>query len=184
MTETVGSKDAAAEQVFSPAKKDAACEHILSLEQALPLMQERLRAGGEVSFTARGTSMLPLFTNAPVVLTAAPERLKRGDLAFFRRRDGSFVLHRVVRVHKDGSYAICGDNQLFEESPVFQDQIIAVVCAYTDRSGRLVRVDAPKQRRYAALRMASLPFRRLYRRTRHFLGRILRPLLTRIRRKG
>ncbi len=101
------------------------------LETLLPLMEDEINSGGEVRFKPRGTSMLPFLMEGrdEVILVRPPERLKVGDIPFYRRTDGSFILHRVVAVGKDGSYTMCGDNQFRRERGIMPEQIIGVVKA-------------------------------------------------------
>ena len=75
-------------------------EHNVSLEQVLPLIQECLAAGQDVSFTPRGISMQPMLRNGQdsVVLSPVNKPLKKYDLPLYRRPDGQFVLHRIVAV--------------------------------------------------------------------------------------
>ncbi len=118
----------------------------------LPVMTEQLNAGGEVRFRPRGASMLPFLKEGrdEVVLTAPPERLKKGDIPFYRRDDGAFVLHRVVGLERSGSYTLCGDNQYARERGVRRDQIIAVTKAVY-RKGRYLPASSVGYRLWGAL---------------------------------
>lgn len=100
----------------------------LFLEDAFFIIDEKIKNGGEVTFSPKGVSMLPLIRPNfdSVVLKKAEGTLKKGDIAFYRRDDGKFVLHRVVGV-QDGTYRMCGDNQGFVEKKVEDKHIIAVV---------------------------------------------------------
>ena len=49
------------------------------------------------------------------------------DIAFYKRANGQFVLHRVMKIKKDGSYVMCGDNQFELEEGISRDQIIGYV---------------------------------------------------------
>ena len=53
--------------------------------------------------------------------------LKRGDMAFFRRRNGAYVMHRVCRVDPAGNYYLVGDGQQDIEGPVAPEQVLGVV---------------------------------------------------------
>ena len=47
---------------------------IVQIEDIVPIIEEQLKSGGKVSFTPRGTSMLPLFRdNVDTVILATPE---------------------------------------------------------------------------------------------------------------
>ena len=51
----------------------------------------------------------------------------RFDIALFERTDGTFVLHRAVKIGK--TYSFLGDAQSKEESGICDGQIIAVVAS-------------------------------------------------------
>ena len=73
-----------------------------SFADLLPVMQEQLAKGEKVTFVVNGTSMQPMIINGKdsVVLKKANGRLKKYDLPFYRRDDGHFVLHRIVKIQK------------------------------------------------------------------------------------
>ncbi|MBR1442771.1 MAG: S24/S26 family peptidase [Firmicutes bacterium] len=98
------------------------------LAQIYDIMKEKLDNGGDVIFNPHGISMLPILRNDGdrVVIRKKDGRLDKHDMAFFRRDNGQFVLHRVIKVNSD-SYDMCGDNQSYIEKNVREDQIIAYV---------------------------------------------------------
>lgn len=86
-----------------------------------------LDSGGEFRLYPKGTSMLPLIVQGrdSVVLVKPSGELKKGDIAFYLRRDGHYVLHRVVAA-ENGVYTMCGDNQTALEKGIDKEQIIGV----------------------------------------------------------
>jgi hypothetical protein len=42
---------------------------------------------------------------------------KKYDVIFYRRENGQYVLHRIIKIKKDG-YVCRGDNQTAKEYPV------------------------------------------------------------------
>lgn len=112
-------------------------EKSVDLAQLYPLIQEILQGGGTFTLTITGSSMYPFILGKrdQVTLSPAPKRLKKNDLPLYRRRNGAFVLHRVVKVEKDGSYTMCGDHQWQKESGIRQEQIVALATAYV-RKGK------------------------------------------------
>lgn len=147
----------------------------VALADCLPLIEEQLKLGSSVEITAHGTSMLPMLHDSSVTISPKPERLKLLDLPFYRRANGQFVLHRVVRINKDGSYGMCGDNQTLIESPITHDQIIGVVTAF-DWNGKNTPCDDKEYLHYAKKRVKSQKRRGVYLRFRGLIGRILRKL--------
>lgn len=87
-----------------------------------------LESGGEFRIYPKGTSMLPLIVQGrdSVALIKPSGELKKGDIAFYLRDNGQYVLHRVVRA-ENGVYSMCGDNQLNIEQGIEQRHIIGVV---------------------------------------------------------
>ena len=103
-------------------------EYKVHLSEIWDVMQEQIENGGEVKFSPKGISMLPLIEEGrdSVILRKAPEKLKKYDVALYRRANGNFVLHRVVGVKND-CYIMCGDNQYAYEKNVSNDSILAIM---------------------------------------------------------
>ena len=53
--------------------------------------------------------------------------MKRGDMAFFRLRNGAYVMHRICRVDGEGRYYLVGDEQTVIEGPILPEQVFGVV---------------------------------------------------------
>lgn len=101
-----------------------------SLDEYIPLIREVIDSGGEFRLYPRGTSMLPLLRQGiDSVVLVAPRTLKRGDVLLYRRANGQYVLHRLVRVRRDGSLWFSGDNHMTVEKGIVREQIIASVTA-------------------------------------------------------
>lgn len=143
-----------------------------NLEAMMPVMEECLATGQTVKFSPRGISMLPMIRQGKdsVSLSKPPEKLKKFDIPLYRRADGSFVLHRVVKVGK--TYTCIGDNQFVFEKGIEHKQVIALCTAIT-RDGKTQSVYSMKWRVYAILRHYSRFPRRvvrgLWRRTKRLL---------------
>lgn len=102
------------------------------LADAIDVIEEVLASGGEFRMYPKGTSMLPLIvqTRDSVVLKRNfADSARKHDIAFYRRKNGQFVLHRVMKICADGTYTMCGDNQTVLEKGIEKKQIIAYVSA-------------------------------------------------------
>ena len=127
------------------------------LEQLAPIMSECLAGGQEVVLTITGHSMSPFLRNKKdqVVLVACdPAALQPGDVPLYRRRNGKYILHRIVerddgvsrtRWGEEGAlpsrcnsleYTMLGDAQWQEEPHIGPDQIVAVATAFISRGKR------------------------------------------------
>ena len=128
----------------------------VNLAELLPIIEEQLAQGKEVCFSPNGISMLPMLVpeRDSVVLKAAPSVLKKYDLPLYRRENGQFVLHRVVRVLKNNTYVMCGDNQFSRERGIKNSQIIGVVTRFV-RDGQEISCKNIRYRIYCILRVKS-----------------------------
>lgn len=121
-----------------------------------------MHARADITIPVTGDSMAPLWRHKRdfVTLTLCDrDRLKKGDVPLYRRKNGQYVLHRIVRV-VPGGYDLCGDAQVFVERGIPAESIIAVVSAFT-RKGRNVHRDNPLYRLYSAVWPALRPLRRV-----------------------
>lgn len=112
----------------------------VSMSGLSPIIEEIISSGGSVELTVTGNSMRPLLKHkvSTVRLAKAPEVLYRGDVPLYRRDNGAYVLHRIIRKKStDGhtEYMMCGDNQWVLEPSIRQDQLIAVMTAFS-RDGK------------------------------------------------
>lgn len=117
--------------------------------------------GNDVSMTISGSSMAPfLIHGRDSIIFGQPEReLRRGDIVFFQRRDGSYVLHRIRRVDS-GKYYIIGDAQTETEGPVDREQIFAVV-KMVRRKGKIITPRDFWWKFFAGFWLDIIPLRRL-----------------------
>ena len=108
---------------FSPDAKQT------NLDVLMPVFRQKLAQGGRVRFGPKGVSMLPMIRQGidTVELGPLPEKLKKFDLPLYQRRDGQYVLHRIVKV--EDTYTCIGDNQFQLEKGLTHDQMIGVVTA-------------------------------------------------------
>ncbi len=123
-------------------------------------IREVMDSGGEFTLYPRGTSMLPLIVQGrdSVTLVKA-EEFRTGDIAFYQRENGQYVLHRVIAADGE-TYTVCGDNQLAPEYGVKPEQIIAKA-AYITRKGSKITPRSLPYRLYVLL-WRSLFIRRVY----------------------
>lgn len=108
----------------------------ISNEEFLAVMEEAFRRGQKIRFTPSGRSMLPMLDGVDDTVTFAPppDKLKKYDVAFYRRRKtGQLVLHRVVKVCKDGRYVFSGDGQNYDEPGIVHADILALTVAFTHK---------------------------------------------------
>lgn len=145
------------------------------LSDAIELIEEVLSSGGEFRLYPKGTSMLPLLVQGKdsVVLKRKPaELLKKHDIAFYRRKSGQFVLHRIMKIESDGSYTMCGDNQLVLERGIQSEQILGYVSEIY-KGEKLRKLSSLRYRIYV-LFWTCMPYRQIIRFPKRVLSAIKR----------
>lgn len=118
-----------------------------------------------------GVSMEPLLHHhRSTVQIRKPFRpVEKYDVVLFRRRNGEYVLHRVLRVRQK-DYLICGDHGTDPEA-VSAEQILGIMTGFfPDESGYFLTCEDKKYRRY--VRTFKLCYR--LRRLKAVLGRACR----------
>lgn len=103
---------------------------------------------GELIYTNVGDSMYPLIKPRDLLVIKKPELpLKRLDVPLYKRDNGQYVLHRIVKKRGD-DYYICGDNRVFIETGITDRHIIGVLTDIV-RDGKTISVYSFKNRVYA-----------------------------------
>lgn len=101
---------------------------IVDTREYVSALRELVEEGKEVSMLIAGSSMAPFLVHRrDYIYFKKPERnLRKGDMVFFERDSGQYVMHRIWKVKPDGYY-IVGDAQNEIEGPVREEQIFAII---------------------------------------------------------
>lgn len=102
---------------------------LLTPEEAQRRLLPLLETGALVPIVVTGSSMVPFLRGQlDRVYLRAPKDLppRRGDIVFFQRPGGEFVLHRLDSVRPDGRLRINGDAQTWFEV-IESGQVLGVV---------------------------------------------------------
>ena len=127
----------------------------------LTVLRELVEDGNSVSLIVSGRSMSPFLEHErDTVYFEAPKRnLRKGDIVFYQRRNGQYVMHRIYKVKGD-DYYIVGDAQRVLEGPVQRDQIFAIV-TQIKRNGRMLTPSNLTWKFYERVWINLLPYRGL-----------------------
>ena len=106
-----------------------------SINDLMPIIKELIDGGSEVKMQVSGISMTPILHDIQdsVVLTK-PHKVKKYDIVLHQRENGQYILHRIIK-KKGNVLTIAGDFEVEKEYPVYTEQIIAKVIAFT-RNGK------------------------------------------------
>lgn len=78
---------------------DAVCELLLQGQR-------------NVAIPVTGGSMVPFLHSGDMAYLDLPDSpLKKGDIVLYTRESGRYILHRIKRINKDGSFIMVGDAQ-------------------------------------------------------------------------
>ena len=106
------------------------------LAECLPELLEDTQT---VPLIISGSSMSPFLVHGrdTVYLSKVVSPLKRGDMIFYRRDSGTYVLHRICGVEGE-TYSLVGDGQSVIERGIRREQVLAIVTAVI-RKGKLLK---------------------------------------------
>ena len=133
------------------------------------VLRELIAEGREVSLLISGSSMEPFLKDQrDYICFKAPDReLVAGDMVFYQRETGQYIMHRIHKVASEGYYMV-GDHQVEIEGPLDRAQIFALVTK-VKRNGRWISPDDLTWKFFACLWPKTIPVR-------SFMGRVQRKL--------
>lgn len=101
---------------------------VVDTREYVSMLKELTDQGKEVSMVIAGNSMSPFLIHGrdSIFFRKVEGELKKGDMVFFRRTNGQFIMHRIWKVKPEGYY-IVGDAQQEIEGPIVRKQIFAVI---------------------------------------------------------
>lgn len=149
----------------------------IPMAQLRGIIDEQL-AHGEALLPVTGNSMWPLLVGGrDMVRLARPDRcVQPGDIALYQKADGSYILHRVIRLSASGVCLCCGDAQ-WEGEQVDEAQIIAYVTAFRRKGHWQEAARSRPYRFYERFWVHTFPARRPLLRLLRFLQRARRGLI-------
>ena len=134
---------------------------------------QMLEETGYVVYTTHGVSMRPLLRQGKdvVVIEKPKEHWKKYDTVLFLRKNGRYVLHRILKVKEDSCW-IVGDN-CFTGELVKNDHILGVMTLIR-RGKRTIQVTDWQYRLYTHLWCDCYPLRFFLLKSKRLIYRVLR----------
>jgi signal peptidase len=102
---------------------------LIKSNKIFPVIQELLKEGKRVRLPVTGTSMYPFLMeerDSVELSTTLLSEVKPSDIVLILRKNGQYILHRVI-TKTDNCFYIVGDAQQEIEGPLYPNQLIAVV---------------------------------------------------------
>ena len=99
---------------------------LVDTQEYMEMIRALLEDGQEVSMIVTGNSMRPFLKHGrdKICMKKTDRKLRKGDIVFYRRENGQYVMHRILKCG-DQSYTLLGDGQIVPESGIRQEQIFA-----------------------------------------------------------
>ena len=113
-------------------------ERVVDTNEYVSVLRELAEEGRVVSMLVVGSSMSPFLCHKRdyIYFTKPDRELRRGDMVFYQRDTGQYVMHRIYKRKKEGYYMV-GDAQTQIEGPLRRDQIFARIIK-VKRKGRII----------------------------------------------
>ncbi len=133
-------------------------------------IESELNENGVLVYTNTGDSMQPLIRadGDLIVIKKHNGPVKKYDIPLYKRDNGKYVLHRVMKVNKDKSYVMCGDNRCYKEYGITDKNIIGVLYSVV-RNGKEYKMTDFKCRLYSHIWCDFFVIRKFIILIRHFL---------------
>lgn len=104
-------------------------------------LRKLVEDGKEVCLTISGSSMSPFLIHCRDSIyfsKPSPDRpFKKGDMVFYQRTNGTYVMHRICKIKGEDFYMI-GDAQVDIEGPLKKEQIFALITK-VKRKGKIIQ---------------------------------------------
>lgn len=131
-----------------------------SMQELGPVIAETVNIGNSIKLTVTGISMFPLLRNEIDSVVLEKKKIKKYDIALYTRENGAYILHRIVKMHKDTVDCI-GDNERKIEKGVPKSNIIACVTAI-ERGNLKIKTTNPLYRIYSFIWGSFIGMRRIF----------------------
>ncbi len=145
-------------------------------------IEQYLSENGTLTYSNKGTSMLPLLREGKDMFTLKrkeAERCRVGDVVLYKRPPKDYVLHRVVEV-RENDYVILGDNCITYEYGITDSDILGVMTGFI-RGGREYSIESSGYRLYTFIILHTKGIRIFTRRGLSWVLRKLRYIFRAVR---
>lgn len=114
-------------------------QRFVNIHQYLPVLIGLLREGREVNLLVSGSSMTPFLADGrdTIIISPPGASFRRGNMVFYQRGNGEYIMHRIYRVDGDGALYLVGDAQTQIEGPIQPSQVFGVIYKVI-RKGKLI----------------------------------------------
>ena len=101
----------------------------VNIYEYMPVLIELINEGKDVNFLITGSSMAPFLCHKrdTIIISKPDKPFKKGDMVFYIRESGQYVMHRIYRVDKKGMLYMVGDAQTEIEGPLSPNCVFGII---------------------------------------------------------
>lgn len=113
-------------------------DNLMNENEFIRILHDKFERNEHINLTVTGNSMVPFLVDKrdTAILSPPEDKIRKGDILFYKRINGKFVFHRVKKVTSDGIFFI-GDSQKIQEGPLDKSFVLAK-CDSVIRKGKLI----------------------------------------------
>ena len=117
---------------------------IVDNDELFTSIKQRLEKGETIPLQVSGSSMSPFLVHIrdTVFISKAIPPYKKGDIVFFQRKTGQYVMHRICKIDRDGNLYLIGDGQTVVEGPIGPEQVFGMIKQVV-RKGKVIEEGMP-----------------------------------------
>ncbi len=109
--------------------------------------EEILKEDGSLTYISYGYSMYPLIKEKEDILhiVSIKEDPKKGDIVLYKDKEHHYVLHRILKIKKDGNYLLAGDHNYWKDPLIRKENIIGLLTDITKKDGKKIILGKDKK---------------------------------------
>lgn len=111
----------------------------VDIHEYLPVLIDIINEGKDVNLLISGNSMSPFLVHKrdTIIISKPNGKFFKGQMVFYTRSNGQYVMHRIHHIDQQGNLFIVGDAQNYIEGPIHPSQVFGVINKAI-RKGKLI----------------------------------------------
>lgn len=148
---------------------------MVDINEYLPALIEIINTGKDVSLLITGNSMSPFLIHQrdKIIISKPNGKFTRGDMVFYQRLSGQYVMHRIHHLDPAGKLYLVGDAQREIEGPIDAQQVFGIIHQVI-RKGKLIQKGDFWWDFFAKVWIRIVPLRRIILRIYSVLKKIIK----------
>lgn len=129
----------------------------------------------ELTYISEGYSMYPLIRQREDILhiLLLDREPKKGDILLCKDKNNHYVLHRLIKIKRNGEYILAGDNNYWKDKPIRKENILGILKDITKKDGKILDLEKePKRKKFFFTYLSFLKSIKLY--IRHIFRKLIR----------